>query len=103
MATPRLTMATPRLIEFSFKHSKADSLTRGVVDSLTHRVRESANPRLTESESRRIAESESRFLITNISVNSKHKSERLERLSKGLIRNQFLQKPQKIRLISMSL
>jgi hypothetical protein len=94
MGTPRLTIGTPRLAKFSFKHSKADSLTRRVGESATHR--------LAESESRRLAESGSHFFITNISMNLKHKSERLERLSKGLMRNQFLQKPQKIRLISMS-
>ena len=51
----------------------------------------------------RLGELGSRFSITNISANSKPKAERLERQCKGSMRTQFLQKPQKIRLIAMSL
>ncbi len=70
---------TLRLAEFSFKHSKADSPTRRVRESVTPRLAESGSRRLPESESRQLAESGSHFLITNISANSKPKSERLER------------------------
>jgi hypothetical protein len=129
METPRLDESgSHRLSEFSFKHSKADSLTRQDGESSTPRLTESATPQLAESESQRLAKSESqrltksesqhlaksesrqlaesgsRFSITNISANLKPKLERLERYQcKRSMRNQFLQKPQKIRLIAMSL
>ncbi len=45
-------LATPRLAEFSFKHSKADSPT--------HRAGESSTPRLAESESCRLPDSPTR-------------------------------------------
>ncbi len=67
---------TPRLVEFYFKHSKADSPTRRLG---------------------------SRFSIMNISVNYKPKAEQLERQCKGSMRNQFLQNTPKICLIVMSL
>ncbi len=43
------------------------------------------------------------FFDYSISVSSKSKSERLESYCKGLMRNRFMQKPQKIRLVAMSL
>jgi hypothetical protein len=55
--------------------------------------------RLGESGSCRFSDSS----IMNIFANSKPKSERLERKCKGCMRIQFMQKPQKIRLITMSL
>jgi hypothetical protein len=51
--------------------------------------------RVGESPTPRLAESGRRFSITNISANSKPKSERLERYCKGSMRNLFLQKPRK--------
>jgi hypothetical protein len=61
---------TPRLAE-SASHRLPDSPSRRVADSPTHRV--------GESPARRIVEPGSHFSITNISANSKPKSERLER------------------------
>jgi hypothetical protein len=55
---------------------------------------------LVDSLTRRVGES---FSIKNISVNSKPKLERLETQCKGPMPYRFMQKPQKIRLIAMSL
>jgi hypothetical protein len=52
---------------------------------------------------RKLGESGSRFSIMNISANSKPKSEQLEMKCKGPMPNRFMQKPQKIRLVAMSL
>jgi hypothetical protein len=72
-------LATLRLAKFSFKHSKANSPTRQVGKSSTPRLVESESRRLPDSPSRGVANSPSasRFSITNISANSKPKSERL--------------------------
>jgi hypothetical protein len=56
-----------------------DSASRGVADTPTRRVGASAFECLKEnSATPRLGESGSRFSITNISANSKPKSERLE-------------------------
>jgi hypothetical protein len=67
-----------------FKGLKKIVSIGNLVDSLTWRVRES-------------------FFIINISATLKPNLEQLERKCKGLMQNRFLQKPQKIRLIVMSL
>jgi hypothetical protein len=107
LATPRLAESRSRRLfdsmSFSFKHSKADSLTRRVGESSTLRLAESKSQRLPDSPNCSVPESGSRFLITNISANSKPKAERLERYCKLTMGTQYLQKPQKIRLIAMSL
>ena len=82
----RIRKMTPRYHRYgesaleSFKRKLSASMIRRVVDSPTQRYGESATPRINDTESRRS-----------------------ERQCKGLMRNQFLQKPQKIRLIAMSL
>ncbi len=68
----------------------------GVGDSAYQWCVELATPRITDTRSRLLSLSviaRSRFSNTNISANSKLKSEQLEKSCKGLMRNQFLQKP----------
>jgi hypothetical protein len=65
IATPGLTTATPRLIgkslalrltEFSFKHSKADSLTLRVGESVSHRLDDLPSQRVADSPTYRVGE-----------------------------------------------
>ncbi len=78
--------------------STAHPCLEPIDNSLTFRVFELTIPQLAELVRRRLP-----YSIMNISTNTKPKSERLKRECKGLMRNGFLQKPQKIRLIAMSL
>jgi hypothetical protein len=79
---------------------------RGVADSPYHRCRESATLRIIYMGSRRLPISliaGSRFSNTNISANSRPKSERLEGYCKGPMPNRFMQKHRKNWFIAMSL
>ncbi len=87
MATPRLAESGSRRVgelatnRFFVKHSKAESVSRRLPESESQRLAE-LESRLPDTPIRRVAdsaESGSRFSITNISANSKPKSERLER------------------------